>query len=94
MSINFLSYIINHEVMAIKVNHTLRNPIPEAWPGNEKIHEGFFMKLIANNRIPRPVHKFNWNRVDEEKGIALRVKEAKSWILLIACEFLKKKEVV
>jgi hypothetical protein len=29
--------------------------------------------VIANNRYPLPVEKFDWKRVDSEKGINLRI---------------------
>jgi thioredoxin reductase len=61
---------------AIQVERTLRNPVVEACSGGKKIWEGRFSKLIANNRYPVPVEKFEWNRVDSEQGIVLRVKSA------------------
>ena len=61
---------------AIQVEHTLRNPVLEACSGGKKIWEGAFSKLIARTRYPVPVEKFEWNRVDSEQGIVLRVKSA------------------
>ena len=62
---------------AIQVEHTLRNPVVEACSGGEKIWEGAFSKLIARTRYPVPVEKFEWNRVDPEQGIVLRVKSVR-----------------
>jgi thioredoxin reductase len=61
---------------AIQVVHTLKKPVIEARSGSEKIWEGGFWKLIAHNRYSVPVEKFDWNRVDSEQGIVLRVKSA------------------
>jgi thioredoxin reductase len=63
---------------AIQVERTLRNPVIEAWSGNKKVWEGSFRRLIANNRYPLPVEKFDWRRVDSEQGVTLRIKSAKS----------------
>jgi thioredoxin reductase len=62
---------------SIQMEHTLKNTVLEAWSGYEKIWEGSFSKLTANNRIPLPVNKFIWSRVDKEKGVALKVKAAR-----------------
>jgi thioredoxin reductase len=58
---------------AIQVERTMRNPVMEAWSGKEKIWEASYRKLIANNRYPLPVEKFEWQRVDSRKGITLEV---------------------
>jgi len=63
---------------AIQVERTLRNPVMEAWSGKEKIWEASFWKLIANNRYPLPIEKFDWQRVDSWKGITLEVMSADS----------------
>jgi hypothetical protein len=59
---------------AMQVEHTLRNPVIEAWSGNHRIWKDSYSKLIANTRIPLPVEKFEWNRVDPKEGVTLRVK--------------------
>jgi len=59
---------------AIQVEHTLKNSVLEAWSGNEKVWERSYSKLIARSRIPLPIQKFNWNRIDKEKGITLKLK--------------------
>lgn len=64
--------------LAIQVERTLIAPVLEAWSDNEKIWEASFSRLIANNRITLPLHKFNWNQVDKEKGITLKVKAPRS----------------
>jgi thioredoxin reductase len=60
---------------AFQVERTLKNPIIEASSGKEKIWERSYWKLIANTRIPIPVEKFDWNRVDPEKEITLKARE-------------------
>ncbi|MBW2344873.1 MAG: FAD-dependent oxidoreductase [Deltaproteobacteria bacterium] len=62
---------------AIQVERTLKKPVLEAWSGKDKIWEASFLKLIANNRYPLPVDKFDWNRVDLKQGIILKVKSIK-----------------
>jgi thioredoxin reductase len=63
---------------AIQVEQTLRNPVMEAWSGKEKIWEASYRRLIARNRYPIPVEKFEWEQVDSEQGVTLRIKSAKS----------------
>lgn len=63
---------------AIQVERTLRNPVMEAWSGKEKIWEASFRKLIANNRYPLPMEKFEWQRVDLKQGVILKIKSVKS----------------
>jgi len=58
---------------AVQVEKTLKNGIMEAWSGMEKIWERRFRKLIANNRYPLPVEKFDWNRVDPRDGVLIRI---------------------
>ena len=58
---------------AMQLERTLRNPVIKAWSGKEKIWEASFRKLIANNRYPLQVEKFEWQRVNSRKGITLEV---------------------
>ena len=58
---------------SIQMGKTLKSPILEAWSGEELIWSGAFRKMIANTRIPIPVEKFDWNRVDSEEGILLKI---------------------
>jgi thioredoxin reductase len=58
---------------AIQIERTFINPVIEAWSGEEKIWDGSFRRLIANNRYPLPVEKFDWQRVDSDKGIRIRI---------------------
>jgi hypothetical protein len=60
---------------AIQVERTLLNPVIEAWSGDHRIWKRSYRKLIANIRIPLPVEKFDWNRVDSIKGVILKAKE-------------------
>jgi NADPH-dependent 2,4-dienoyl-CoA reductase/sulfur reductase-like enzyme len=57
----------------IQSEHTLLKPVLEAWSGNERIWEESFSKWIGRYRVKLPVKKFDWNRVDAEKGITLRL---------------------
>ena len=61
------------QVPAVQVERTLKNGMMEAWSGMEKIWERGFRKLIANNRYPLPVEKFDWNRVDPRDGVLIRI---------------------
>jgi len=63
---------------AIQVERTLKNPVIEAWSGKEKIWGASFWKLIANNRYPMPVEKFDWKRVDPREGVTLEVMSSDS----------------
>jgi NADPH-dependent 2,4-dienoyl-CoA reductase/sulfur reductase-like enzyme len=57
---------------SIQVERTLINPVIEAWSGKMKIWEASFRRLIANNRYPLPVERFEWQHVDFRKGITLK----------------------
>ncbi len=59
---------------AIQIEFTLKNGAVTAMSGTERIWEGSFRKLIANNRYPLPVEKFDWNRVDSRYGIVLKIR--------------------
>jgi len=63
---------------AIQLERTLKNPVIEAWSGKEKIWGASFWKLIANNRYPMPVEKFDWKRVDSREGVTLEVMSSDS----------------
>ena len=58
---------------AVQVETTLKNGIMEAWSGMEKIWERGFRRLIANNRYPLPVERFDWNRVDTRDGVLIKI---------------------
>lgn len=62
---------------AIQVAHTLKDPVLETWSGTKKIWEHSYSKLIANTRTPLPIREFDWNRLNKEKGITLKVKAAR-----------------
>jgi thioredoxin reductase len=57
----------------IQLERTLSRPTLEAWSGKERIWQGCYLKLIGNTRIPLPIEKFRWDRVDPGLGITLRV---------------------
>jgi thioredoxin reductase len=59
---------------AMQVEHTLRNPVVEAWSGSHRVWKDSYSKLIANTRIPLPVEKFEWNRVEPKEGVTLKIK--------------------
>ena len=58
---------------SIQLEDTLVRPTLEAWSGSEIVWKKPFLKLIANNRICLPVHKFDWDRVDLNRGITLKL---------------------
>lgn len=58
---------------AVQMERTLLRPTLEAWCGKERIWQGSFSKLIGRTRIPVPVDKFLWDRVDPGLGVTLRV---------------------
>ena len=57
----------------IQLERTLVRPTLEAWSGEERIWQGSFSKLIGHTRIPIPIEKFLWDRVDPGLGVTLRV---------------------
>ena len=59
---------------AIQLERTLINPVIEALSGNTRIWKASFRKLTANTRMPLPVEKFDWDRVDSGQGVTIRVK--------------------
>lgn len=63
---------------AVQLAHTLKNPVIEAWSDDKLIWEHSYSRLIANTRVPVPIHKFDWSRVDNQKGIILSVRASKS----------------
>jgi len=60
--------------VSVQVAHTLRRPVLEAWSGEELVWKKSFSRLIANTRIGVPIHAFDWDRVDEERGVTLKIK--------------------
>jgi thioredoxin reductase len=60
--------------VALQVGHTLRNVTLEAWAGDKKLWENSYRRLIANHRIPIPVQKFNWEGINFEKEVKLKIK--------------------
>ncbi len=63
--------------VAIQVDHTVKGAGLEAWSGNKKIWEKPYSGLIANHRIVIPVKQFNWEGVNLEEGIELRLRPRK-----------------
>lgn len=59
---------------SVQIEHTVRNAVLEAWSGDRKIWRRRFSRLIGHHRVPLPVGRFDWNGVDPERGIALRIK--------------------
>jgi len=62
-----------HTGYSLQMAHTIRNPVLEAWSGEERVWKRSFSKLIGNARIPLPVHKFDWRRVDKSKGLIVKL---------------------
>lgn len=63
----------------IQLERTLLRPTLEAWSGGERIWQGSYLKLIGNARIPIPIEKFRWDRVDPGLGVTLRVTQGNSY---------------
>jgi len=63
---------------SIQVECTLRRPVLEAWSGESLIWSGAFRKIIANTRIPVPVEKFDWKKVDLKEGILLKIRSIRT----------------
>lgn len=59
--------------VSIQLEHTLKKPVIEAWSGDERVWRGSYSKIYATTRTPIPLKKFNWNRVNAEKGILLKI---------------------
>ncbi len=59
---------------SVQIEHTVRNAVLEAWSGDRKIWRRRFSRLIGHHRVPLPVGRFDWNRVDPESGITLRMR--------------------
>jgi len=57
----------------IQLDRTLLRPTIEAWSGEERIWQGAYRKLLGHTRIPIPIEKFLWDRVDPILGVTLRV---------------------
>lgn len=57
---------------AIQLEKSLRDVVLEAWSGRERIWRGSYGKLIGNTRIPLPVEKFDWDRVDIGSGVIVK----------------------
>jgi thioredoxin reductase len=59
--------------VSLQLEHSYSRRALEAWSGDYRIWSCSYRKLIANDRVPLPVWKFNWDRVDEKRGITLRL---------------------
>jgi hypothetical protein len=57
----------------IQLERTLTRPTLEAWSGKERIWQKSFSKLIGHNRIPIPIERFRWDRVNPDLGVTLKV---------------------
>jgi hypothetical protein len=61
---------------AFQTDTTLRHVVLEAVSGTNRIWKDNYRKLIANNRYPLPVDKFNWQGVMHTDGMVLRLRSA------------------
>jgi thioredoxin reductase len=59
----------------LQLERTLIRPSLEAWSGKQRIWRGSFLKLIGNTRIPIPIEKFLWDRINPDLGVTLKVKQ-------------------
>jgi thioredoxin reductase len=60
--------------VSVQLASTVKKSIIEAWSGKEKIWEGSYSRFIGCSRIPIPIEKFEWSRVDPRESIRLRVR--------------------
>jgi hypothetical protein len=58
---------------SLQMAHTIHKPVLEVWSGEERVWKRSFSKLIGNARIPLPVHKFEWRRVDKSKALIVKL---------------------
>lgn len=59
---------------AIQAGKTMGRSALEARSGQSLIWSGVYRKIIANTRLPIRVDRFNWKKVDEDKGIELTMR--------------------
>ncbi|MCF8050398.1 MAG: NAD(P)/FAD-dependent oxidoreductase [Desulfobacterales bacterium] len=64
--------------ISVQVRSTFRKSVLEAWSGDERIWVRRYARLIANTRIPLPIEKMNWGKVDPSKGIVLKLSTFKN----------------
>jgi len=60
--------------VTFQVCRTLKKVVVEAWSGDTIIWSHKYVRLIGNNRIPLPIEKFDWNKVDFTGPILLKIK--------------------
>jgi len=58
--------------VSMQVHRTLTDVVLEAWSGDTKIWSRKYRRLIANTRVPLPIERFDWDKVDLSKGITLK----------------------
>ena len=63
--------------VSIQLTHTIKKPVLEACSGDEKVWQRSFSKLIGNTSISLPIEKFDWTRVNEEKGIIIKCRSSR-----------------
>lgn len=61
--------------VSAQLRSTIKKPTLEAWSGKEKVWEDSYSSFIACARIPIPIEKFRWSRVDPAKNLVLRIRE-------------------
>jgi len=62
---------------SLQMENTVNHRVLEAWSGNEILWEQKFKRLIAGNRVLLPASKFDWSRVDPQKEIIVRLRDAR-----------------
>ena len=62
---------------SFQVAKTLERSAVEAWSGQSLIWSEVYRMIIANTRITIPLERFDWNSVDEEKGLLLKIRPIK-----------------
>jgi thioredoxin reductase len=58
---------------SMQISQTLKKVAIEAWSGPNKIWSRRYERLIASSRIPLPVEKFEWSKIDFSRNIVIKV---------------------
>ena len=71
----------NHNVqpkgnLHLQLDYTMKNSVLEAWSGTKLLWSRRYKRLIGNNRIVLPIEKLNWDLIDPEKGIDIKIASA------------------
>jgi len=56
-----------------QMERTMLSPTVEAWSGTNRVWKRSYGKLIANQRVALPLHRFDWQGVKEKLGITISI---------------------